>query len=1419
MQKPPVILLAFANDHENAGRFLRNLDKEKENVIEQLKPAEKAGLCEVVLLENASINNIVDAFQSPEFRGRISVFHFAGHAGGYFLALESASGEVDLAHANGFAEFLGNQKGLSLVFLNGCSTEKQTDALLQAKVDAVISTSQSIDDNAAMNFSSSFYQSLASGDDIQICFKEAAAIVKIHKGDNMRDLYWEEIETPPDRFPWNLFIRKGAEIVNEWNLPEASANPLFGLPELPLLPLPEQPYRYLQWYQEKDAEIFFGRAFQIRALYDKLKDKHREGEEGSDPQFQSPSVIHFYGKSGVGKSSLLAAGLLPRLKQEHEVLYVRRDQKLGLWNSLANALEVPNGTVEKVKQAWLKVENQKPLIFILDQVEEAFTRPNPELLNELETFIELLAGLFEDHQLKGKIILSYRKEYLAEIENAFKTAKIDSEKVFLENLKKPDIMEAILGLTKTDRLRQHYKLEVEKGLPEIIADDLLEDPDGSVAPILQILLSNFWEKVKTHTPPRFTKELYFSLKKEGLWMDDFLKKRLNEVAKNYPEADQSGLTVGLLVEHTTPKGTATQAKLEDLLYEYPHSQEKVRKLVQELLNQYLLLDMDGKGEKTRLAHDTLAIPARRSYASLNAPGPQSMRILNSRLALNKDAEWEQALSPPDLEWIEKGRYGMPRLSEEALRLVLASYASSGISRNATIKLRMAEAAHRIAEGSLSRQALVNAFHSGPLFSNANELSGETVLKKVFVSLNGTQILTVRQGGNVLLTDQYGKQLCELEEKQILHLAMVSSSGKSILTASPAGELRLWDLDGKKIWETTEQDNKPLERIQGKFRSLGIGQSLIKAIAFVKETEKIRWISADSGIREYDPQKTGSIDLVFKSGQVTDGGLSADGSKAALLIEGEEIQWMELDNPEDSLLIRTGLEGERLYLSPDGFTAVLTNEGTVSVFHFNPGSPPTPFKIFFESYIERIAFHPDTSMIAIALEEKVTMVVDRKAEFLFSLEGYKDNVDSLAFCTGRDSILMTEGDRLKEWKLSPGPWKEVFKTKESVQDFALSPKEDIFLIVQKSLLKREKNQPETKLLFEHPQNFHSIAVSPDGKLLVAGDLDGGLIFWNHQSNPKPHIIEGDTSAGLLDIDEKSRAGLLSGLQKPGQRIKELVDKLTTQKDRIISIAISPDGKKVATASADASVFLWNSSGKLLKKFPGFKEGDKLEDALKAEEEGVFSDAVQTAAPSIINEKLIQAGLRGTDAAEYKMHTDQVNDVDFSPDGKLLLSASSDHRIALREVGGDLLYIKIAGKDPVTAVAFHPKENTIAWADEGGYLALWTLEGEEIWKIRAHSGSIESLAISPDGKRILTASTDKTALLWDMKGNRKLILKNADSGFLKACFAKDSGKLFSLSFRNVIQPWDINENRILELVKASNIHSLTEDEKKEFGLFES
>ena len=205
----PIIFLAFANDLVDYTRHLRNLSLEQKGIINALQIAQTHDLCEIVVQNNTTIADIFQTFQNPRYQDRIAVFHYGGHADGYQFLLNTAKGENQIAHAGGLVGFLAQQKGLQVVFLNGCSTQQQSEELSQNGLAAVIGTSNSIDDQIATDLAIYFYEALGKGISLERAWNEALWRIKTQHKD--QKALFRKGKDEQDRFPWDLRIAEGKE--------------------------------------------------------------------------------------------------------------------------------------------------------------------------------------------------------------------------------------------------------------------------------------------------------------------------------------------------------------------------------------------------------------------------------------------------------------------------------------------------------------------------------------------------------------------------------------------------------------------------------------------------------------------------------------------------------------------------------------------------------------------------------------------------------------------------------------------------------------------------------------------------------------------------------------------------------------------------------------------------------------------------------------------------------------------------------------------------------------------------------------------------------------------------------------------------------------------------------------------------------
>jgi hypothetical protein len=441
------------------------------------------------------------------------------------------------------------------------------------------------------------------------------------------------------------------------------------LPEPVDFDLPDAPYRSILWFRRQDAPIFFGRGSEIRDLFRRITASRGD------------SIILYYGQSGVGKTSLLEAGLIPRLEHVQIVSYARRDQALGLAGTLADAISL-SGHVEDPHQYrlhWLAIEanEDKPLTVILDQIEEVYTRPADHQADEIRAFLDVLDAIFYQPETrpKGRLVLSFRKEWLAEIETRLAERKLYAERVFVERLSKRGVVEAILGPIVVDRLRRRYNLTIEDDLAGEIADDLLADSSSAIAPTLQILLDRMWYVAKQadYGHPVFKHSLYDKLRRKGYLLAHFLDQQLANLATTRPDWVKSGFVLDLLAFHTTPFGTAEQRTLPELQQTYTQQSESLKDLLTKLHSLYLLVEPPGTTCNvepiSRLAHDTLAPIVRMRFDESDTIGQRARRVLEGRMASWHPGEATPTMDDLDLAVVLRGRDGMRDWTQDEAQLV------------------------------------------------------------------------------------------------------------------------------------------------------------------------------------------------------------------------------------------------------------------------------------------------------------------------------------------------------------------------------------------------------------------------------------------------------------------------------------------------------------------------------------------------------------------------------------------------------------------------------------------------------------------------------------------------------------------------------------------------------------------------------
>ncbi|MDQ1745403.1 MAG: hypothetical protein QOE23_3742 [Pseudonocardiales bacterium] len=1051
----------------------------------------------------------------------------------------------------------------------------------------------------------------------------------------------------PDR---DAYLLGGSVVASVWEEP------------FDYLLVPPNPYRGLEPFTAEDASHFFGRDEDIAKLTARVR---------------SQPVVVVAGPSGVGKSSLVRAGLVPRLGETGRwsvalvlpgqdpwhrlatgLLQARRPRGLAIESEAAKggeeSLEEVAAEIERLRRegfgptARFLRSTGRPLLVIVDQFEELLVTgqpPDPDLL-------ELLLPPYGSEEAVCRVVLTVRADLLWDVPGL--AARLDQRLYPLAALGAPQLRQAI------ERPAMALGVAFEEGLVEQIVRDT---PAGAL-PLLQFTLTQLWQ-TQRHNILTFTG--YHSMGGVDGALDRFADQQLRELA-HQPDEVVDRVLLRLVRGGTDQADRVTRQRV----YRRAVPEPEWAALSHLARARLVITDTDSAGGPyAELAHEALIQSWGRLYRIVgeNADFISWLSGIQRRAA-DDDPIPEDRIAEAR-RWLDARRHDIPptvqafidnsqtavetRLRElntarnRAVRaarrarglLVMLLALVVGLAATSLIAIRFQEKANQQRDLAVAEQ----------LISQSESLRDSEPRIAKLKSLAAWSIEHSSDARYAMLASASAPGIAKLTgHTQRVNTLAFSPDGKTLASGSDDGTVRLWDVPGQRqvgglvVGHTGDVFTMAFSR-DGKTLASGSGTS----------SDTVGLWDVASGRQVGTLHTNGVFTVAF----------SRDAKTLASSGFGTRLWDLASRQPRGAPLIgETGI-ASTLAFSRDGRTlASGSDDGTVRLWDLasrRPRSDPlTGHTGGNAGGVGSVAFSPDGKTLASGGGDETVRLWDvaSRRQVGPPLIGHTGGVGSVAFSPDGKTLASGAGDdTVRLWNVAS---------------------------------RRPLGGPP----IGDTSSVSSVAFSPDGKTLASGAADDTVRLWDVASRrPLGSPFTGDTacaaktncfvSSVAFSPEDKGRTlaaggGTILGAGTPAGGTVRLWDvasrravggPLTGHTGGVSSVAFSRDGKILASGANDETVQLWDLTSRRPLGGPHIGGIDVSSVAFSPDGKtlavggGTRVGAV-TRADGMVRLWDVNGQRQIGDALSGD--TDFVSSVAFSPDGKTLASGSDDGTVRLWDV---------------------------------------------------------------------------------------------------------------------------------------------------------
>ncbi|MEG3974940.1 hypothetical protein QT970_10005 [Microcoleus sp. herbarium8] len=361
-----------------------------------------------------------------------------------------------------------------------------------------------------------------------------------------------------------------------------------------------------------------------------------------------------------------------------------------------------------------------------------------------------------------------------------------------------------------------------------------------------------------------------------------------------------------------------------------------------------------------------------------------------------------------------------------------------------------------------------------------------------------------------------------------------------------------------------------------------------------------------------------------------------------------------------------------------------------------------------------------------------------------------------------------------------------------------------------------NGQEVRRLEGHQGWVTVVNFSPNGQSIATGSNDGIVKLWNAKTGENLQNFRGHRGVVLTASFSRDGKRLVSAGRDGFVRLWNLADRpvqrleLTGFKDDVNAIAFSPDGKTIAGAGDEGVMRLWDAkSGKELKVWKEAiqrisKNPSNVQDiAFSPDGKFIVAGGLNVPIARVWNLKGSltepQANLN-TNKETQEIHQGDIMTVAVSPDSQLVATGSSDNIMRIwkpKSPNGELVKVTQKQENLISTVLFAPDKKQIVTADGDGYVAFWDLDGNQINKWKnLDQTQISGLAITPDGNQIVTADKTGNVKISDRYEKKQKEFFSYQSGINELAISPDGKLIATGGMDGTVRLWDFQGRQVAE-----------------------